>query len=326
MTLLVVLNDVHDLRPGRTTTELVAAVLARGVDVSIAGIGDLALRDDGGVAALARSVGLDDDGQVAPVGAPETVSLDDFGGVLIRTNPGRDQARAWAHETGLQLLSLAERDGVRIWSRPAALAAYASKVSVARLPAALRPATLVSRDQAALRAFVEDAPGACVLKPLVGTQGRDVFRVGPGWGGNAPQIVDLLARDGFCIAQHFVPEARDGDIRVLLLDDAPLQAGGRWAAVRRRPGGGDFRSNVSVGGTPEAPVLTPDQKEVVEAVADELSGQGLFLVGLDLIGTKVVELNVYSPGGLADAGRFADRDFHAVVVDALVSRLRQGAA
>lgn len=324
MTLLVLLNDRQDLRPSRTTTALVSECLRRGMDVHVAGIGDLALRDDGGVQATARLAQRPSEGAAKLVGPPVSLPLDAVDGVLVRTNPGRDIHRGWAHDVGLQLLSVAERQGTRVLSRPAALAAGATKLSVARLPASLRPATLVSRDPKDIRAFVNAAPGACVLKPLVGTQGRDVFRVGPGWGGNATQIVDLLTRDGFCMAQHFVPEAGAGDVRVMLLDEAPLMVDGRLAAVRRVPPGEDFRSNVAVGGQPEPPELTDAQIETVEAVAEELSGQGLFLVGLDLIGTCVVELNVHSPGGLADAGRFADRDYHAAVIDALEAHLGGG--
>ena len=324
--LLVILNTRDDLRPGRTTTELISECLHRGMEVQVSGIGDLGLADDGSVRASARAAVRTGPGAArldGPVGIVDLAAVD---GVLVRTNPGRDAARAWAHDVGLQLLSLAERSGTRVLSRPATLAAGGTKLSVARLPAALRPATLVSRDPAELRAFVVQAPGRCVLKPLVGTQGRDVFQVGPGWGGNAPQIVDLLTRDGFCMAQHFVPEAVGGDVRVLLLDDAPLVVDGRLAAVRRVPPGEDFRSNVAVGGNPSPPELTPEQLEVVEAVAEELAGQGLFLVGLDLIGSCVVELNIHSPGGLADAGRFAERDFHAVVVDSLERHLAAGGA
>lgn len=321
MTLLVILNHRDDLRPGRTTDALIGECLRRGIEVHVSGIGDLSLGDDGGVLALARRAHRPSLGEVGLIGPPVAVELDAVSGVLVRTNPGRDAGRAWAHDVGLQLLSLAERHGTRVLSRPAALAAGSSKLSVARLPASLRPTTLVSRDANEIFAFVTSAPGPCVLKPLVGTQGRDVFRVGPGWGGNAPQIVDLLTRSGFCMAQHFVPEATDGDVRVLLLDDAPLVVGGRLAAVRRVPPSDDFRSNVAVGGQPSPPALSAAQRDVVEAVADELSGQGHFLVGLDLIGTCVVELNVHSPGGLADAGRFADRDFHGAVVDALEAHL-----
>jgi glutathione synthase len=321
MTLLVILNDQGDLRPGRTTTALISECLRRGMEVHVAGVGDLGLTDEGGVQATARRATRPAVGEAALVGVPVSVDLDAVDGVLVRTNPGRDARRAWAHDVGLQLLAHAERRGTRVLSRPAALMAGATKLSVARLPAALRPATLVSRDATDIRAFIDAAPGPCVLKPLVGTQGRDVFRVGPGWGGNAAQIVDLLTRDGFCMAQHFVPEATGGDVRVILLDEAPLVVGGRLAAVRRVPPGEDFRSNVAVGGQPSPPELTDAQVEVVEAVAEELAGQGLFMVGLDLIGTCVVELNVYSPGGLADAGRFADRDFHAAVVDALERHL-----
>ena len=118
------------------------------------------------------------------------------------------------------------------------------------------------------------------------------------------------------MAQGFVPEAVDGDVRVLLVNGAPLMVDGAFAAVRRRPPKGDFRSNVFRGGAAERVTEIPGVEAIAAAVAPQLAADGLFFVGLDLIGSKVVEVNVFSPGGLGDAERFSGVDFTTPLLDA----------
>ena len=147
-------------------------------------------------------------------------------------------------------LCLAEMEerGVFVANRPASLRRSMSKLMLSRLPNNVLPHTLVTRDLATVERFLADAPGDVVLKPLSGTRGQDVFRMDARRPINLQQIFDVLTRDGYLIAQHFVPEAVDGDIRMVLLDGRPLELDGRVAAVRRVPPGKDFRSNIAVGG------------------------------------------------------------------------------
>ncbi len=320
---VIIVNDSRGLKPDQTTTALAARLAARGHALFVAGVDALGMDEAGHttVAAL-PAVSTAPAALVAELksAAPTPIVLGAGDLVLLRTNPGRDP-RPWAHSVLLELARGAKADGAIVLNDPDGLARASSKLFLREVPAAVRPRTLVSRDPAALRAFLDDCSLGAVLKPLDGTQGRDVFRVRPGDRTNLNQIVDLLTRDGFAMAQSFVPEALEGDVRLLMLDGEVLMVDGVAAAVRRVPGGDDFRSNVHVGGTAVPATLDPGLAAVARAVGPVLRAAGLFLCGLDVIGEKVVEVNVFSPGGMTDASAFGGVDFLSAVVDALEARL-----
>jgi len=236
--------------------------------------------------------------------------------VWIQTNPAHDP-RSWAHDGAFVILALAKRQGVRVVNDPETLLRAGSKIYLSSLPEAVRPQTLVSADPEEILAFVYALGGRAVLEPAGGTRGSDVLLVTAESRFNLRQIVDVVTRGGFAMAQAFVPEAAAGDVRVLLMNGAPLQAGGAAAVVRRLPGGGEFRSNVAAGGTATAAVLTERIREVCALVGPTLARDGLFLVGLDLIGPVIVEANVFSPEGLPDAGRLQGVDFLTPVIEGL---------
>lgn len=317
MKLLCVVNEAARVHDAGTTTALLSAAIARGHDVSVCGAGALSVGVAGEIIATAHPAHLRD-GRLTlqpPAAAPLTPSHT----VLIRTNPGRDTARAWMHEVVLRMLVMARDQGVTVVNDPAGLLLASSKLYLSVVPARHRPLTLISRDRAELRAFF-DQIGRGVLKPLTGSHGRDVFLIDKGSQGNLNQIIDVLTRDGFAMAQSFIPEAPRGDTRLLLLDGAPLTVDGRVAAVRRVPGAGDFRSNVSAGGRAEAGQMTPVLTEIAAAIGPRLAADGILLAGLDIIGSKVVEVNTFSPGGLPDAGRFCGVDFLSPVLEAIEAR------
>jgi glutathione synthase len=238
--------------------------------------------------------------------------------VVIRTNPARD-TRFGVHQCGLDVLSLAQHQGVLVVNDPAGLLRASSKLYATRIPRAFRPRTLISREPHLLREFVETSPTPSVLKPLSGTRGTDVFKLGPG-DPNLGQIIDVLTRSGVAIAQEFIPEAADGDVRVIVLDGAPLRVGRAVAVVRRKPNGADFRSNVHIGGVPTATEFTPRLREIVQAVGPMLARDGLHLCGLDVIGDKIIEINVFAAGGLQDANRFYGVDFSGPIMDSFMAK------
>jgi glutathione synthase len=233
----------------------------------------------------------------------------------MRTNPARDQARAPAHAAALTWASMAGERGARVLNAPAGLLMARDKLYLARLPSQVRPKTLVSAQPEQIEAFLDELGGSGVLKPLSGTHGRDVFLIREGDRSNLGQILDVLCRGGgYVMAQEYVPEASRGDVRLLLLRGELMEGPGGAAAVRRVPPQKGFRSNVHAGGRAEKVEITDAMREVVAAVGPQLRADGLFLVGLDLIGRLIVEVNAYSPGGLGDAGRFADTDFAGHVI------------
>jgi glutathione synthase len=321
MRVTFVLNRVGDLKPDQTTTALAVACAARGIDTGLVGADDLGIRPDGSVIACRAVVPNVSAAELAARAAtlPRATAVwgtDDR--VFVRVNPGRE-ARTWVLPTMLDLLDMARRGGTLVRNDPRALQRARSKLFLHLLPESIRPRTLVSRDPSELRAFVAENEGGTVLKPLDGTQGRDVFRIRAGQRDNLGQIVDLLTRSGFCMAQSFVPEAMSGDVRLILVNGELLRVNGRTAAVRRVPSGDDFRSNVHVGGRPQLEEPSESLREVARLAGEALVEQGIFLCGLDVIGHHVVEANVFAPGGLTDAGRFAGVDFTGALLDAFLA-------
>lgn len=314
----VIINEVSTLSPVQTTAQLILRLAQRGHAVTVCAIDGLSIDPSGQVQVAARTVTPARTVE-AMLGAlqhtPEaacTLAVGDA--VWLRTNPGR-YSRPDVHGAALAILEIAADRGVAILNHPLGLHRAETKLYLHHLPESVRPPTLVAQRPAQLRAFVAEAGGPVVLKPLMGTRGTDVFRVRAG-ADNLAQIIDVLCRQGPVMAQGYVPEAVDGDVRVLLVNGAPLKVDGAFAAVRRRPPKGDFRSNVFRGGSAERVTEIPGVEAIAAAVAPQLAADGLFLVGLDLIGSKVVEVNVFSPGGLGDAERFSGVDFTTPLLDA----------
>lgn len=321
----VVVNRRRHVGATQSTTALVHGAVARGWKVVVGSIDDLSLRADDHVVLDAVAV-PPERSRRALVGAlargtATPVDLDDIDVVLIRTNPASGEPAGRIHEAGLHLLAMAVDRGVLVLNDPVGLLRASSKLFLGALPRPQRPRTLVSRNADTLRDFVREAPGKVVLKPLQGTKGRDVFFLDPTDNANLAQICDVLVRDGFAMAQDFVPEAHDGDIRLILVDGRPLEVADKVCAVRRVPASGELRSNVAQGGTP-GPVDDPRKAlKVGRAVGARLRKDGLFLTGLDVIGDRCVEINVFSPGGLDDAGAFHDVDFVPPILEAIEARI-----
>lgn len=318
------LNGAHDMRPAQTTAMLVAKAAARGHAVYVFGVGDVAF--EGRPMARAWAVPAPDAVDQAGIGRllsrlkgvePTALPLDSLDGVLVRTSPGRDARRADVHRVALDLLRMIDAE---VLNRPEGLSKASSKLYLSHLPPSTRPETVIGGADV-LKRFVLDRRAPSVLKPLIGTRGQDVFFVDPTHRGNLNQIIDVLTREGPAMAQAFVPEASRGDTRVLLLDGAPLVVDGHAAAVRRIPGSEDFRSNVHVGATPAPGELTSAAERIAEAIGPILRRDGLWLVGMDLIGDVIVELNVFSTGGLMDAEDNTGADFTGRVLDAFEQRM-----
>lgn len=329
--IIVALNDRLGLKPEQATTMLIDEAARAGCEVWLTGVADLFVEDRPGqpAALLARAARVEAAASrealvAASRQADEAViALDDAAMILIRTNPGREPERWAIHELALELCAMARDRGVRVCNDPDGLRRGATKLYLSRFDPALRPDTLVASRPEALRRFVMEAPGRCVLKPVRGSRGQDVFMVDPAHTQNLSQLLDVLTRDGrAAMAQGFVPEADQGDVRLVLLDGALLEVDGHPCAVRRVPGPGEFRSNVHAGGHAVPAEVTDAMRHIVATLGPQLRADGLRLVGVDLIGHKIVELNVFSTGGLLDAERFTGAPFAAHAWRALAAGLR----
>jgi len=248
----------------------------------------------------------------------EHVALSDFDVVVLRSDPAVDAAdSAWANTAGLAFGRLLADSGVLVVNDPSSLAGALSKAYFQQFPEIVRPRTMISRDEDRVRQFIKDLGGRAVLKPLQGSGGSGVFLVNMKEEPNITQIVEAIARDGYVVAQEYLPAAKDGDVRMFVMNGRALQIDGAYAAFRRRPGETDVRSNMSAGGSAEAVKVTGEMLTLVEAVRPKLISDGMFLVGLDIVGDKLMEVNVFSPGGLGTCKALYDVDFTTAVIDDL---------
>jgi len=241
-----------------------------------------------------------------------TRALADTGAVLMRKDPPFDSEYFYA----THLLGQAEREGARVFNRPCALREHPEKLAILEFPQFIAP-TLVTRDEAAVRAFHGEHRDI-ILKPLDGMGGMGIFRVRDD-GLNLGSIVETLNRHGAqtVMVQKFVPAIAEGDKRVLLI-------GGRAVShcLARIPQGSEVRGNLAAGGKGVARALTARDREIAEALAPVLAARGLLLVGLDVIGEYLTEINVTSPTGFAEIAAQTGLNVAAMFVDALEAALR----
>ena len=321
-----VVNQVATEKPEYTTTRLALAATRREHESWLIGVEDFAHEPDGAVGARARRsppkkyksletylAGIQ--GDEATV---ERVSVDELDVLLMRNDPAEDAVdRPWAVTTGVLFGQLAVARGVLVVNDPASLADATNKTYFQHFPDAVRPRTLISRDVEAIQAFVDELGGMAVLKPLQGSGGSSVFVVSDEESPNLHQIVETILRDGYVVAQERLPDAEHGDVRLFVMNGEPLRRDGAYAAIRRVNETSDPRSNMHVGGKAEPVEVTEEMLGLAELARPKLVADGMFLVGLDIAGGKLMEVNVFSPGGLGSAQRVSGVDFADVVIEAL---------
>jgi len=211
--------------------------------------------------------------------------LAEFDAVLMRKDPPFDAeyvASTW-------LLELAQGEGAKVFNDPRAVRDHSEKLAIAKYPQFTVP-TLVTRVDAQIQEFI-DAQDDVVLKPLDGMGGESIFRVAAA-DPNRNVIVETLLRDGTksVMAQRYIPEIRDGDKRILLIAGKPVPH-----CLARIPKPGETRGNLAAGGTGVAKPLSKRDLEIAQALGPRLAERGLLLVGLDVIGDWLTEINVTSP-------------------------------
>lgn len=233
--------------------------------------------------------------------------LDRFDAVIMRKDPPFDMEYVYA----TYLLELAEQAGVRVYNRPRSLRDFNEKLAIARFPRFVAP-TLVTRSETEIRAFLAEQ-GEIVLKPLDGMGGSSVFRVGrtdPNLGVIIETLTDLGRRT--VMAQRYLPEIVAGDKRVLLVDGRPAPF-----ALARIPKEGESRGNLAAGGRGVAQPLSDREREIAETIGPELRAAGLLIVGLDIIGNHLTEVNVTSPTCMREILDQTGFSVPAMVLDAI---------
>lgn len=329
MKLGFVVNDILTEQDNYTTIRLARRALAEGHEVSMIGLDAFIYAADESICALAHRPGRKDYADDAELLADlvsvekERIAVADLDVLMLRSDPANELGtRAWAPPSALLFAQLAALRQVIVLNDPIHLAHASNKTYFQGFPAEVRPVTCISYDPKAIRDFADAQQGGCVIKPLQGSGGRNVFVVMPGEDANINQIIEAVTRDGYAIAQEYLPEAREGDLRMITLNGRPLQVDGRYACFRRRANGGDARSNISAGGSVE--LAEPDERALwlAEMVAPKLIRDGMYLAGLDIVGDKMIEINVDTPGGINVAEDLTGVDFSGAIIADLVRKVQ----
>jgi glutathione synthase len=244
-------------------------------------------------------------------GEQQTLPLCQIDVLLIRKDPPFDTH--YLHLT--QLLELAEREGTLVINRPQALRDCNEKL-FATWFADLMPETLVTKQATLIRQFHEQQ-GEIILKPLDGMGGSRIFHL-QRQDDNRSVVVEMLTQNGqcYCMAQRYLPEIKQGDKRVLLVDGLPVPY-----SLARIPAAGEARGNLAAGGRGEARPLTTRDRTIAEQVGPLLKQQGLLFVGLDIIGEYLTEINVTSPTCLQEIEAAYPISISGLLLDAIEQRL-----
>lgn len=320
-------NDVETEKEDFTTTRLAVAACGRDHEVYYIDAEHFSLDDTEGMPAGAfRAPGhiTDREAFLEGMRAEEsrtTVALTDLHLLMLRNNAGDTEDRPWARDTGLVFGGTALEQGVTVLNDPRGCYKALNKMYLSLVPEKVRPRTLITRDEDEIRRFVDQQNGHAILKPLSGFGGQNVFVVKPDDGPNINQMIEAIKRDGYVMAQEYLPAAEEGDVRLILVDGDPLQVEGEYACFRRVPAGEDLRSNMKVGGEPERFEMTDELLKVAEQLRPRLVEDGLFFVGADIVGDKVLELNVFSPGGLGSPEVLTGVDFAPAVIEAMEKKV-----
>lgn len=239
--------------------------------------------------------------------AQRLAALRDFDAVIMRKDPPFDSEFFYA----THLLEQAEREGARVFNKPRALRDHPEKLAILEFPQFTTP-TLVTREAQAVRDFHAQHRDI-ILKPLDGMGGMGIFRVKDD-GLNLGSIIETLNRDGAqtLMVQKFLPAIAQGDKRILVIGGKPVPY-----ALARIPQGGEVRGNLAAGGKGVAQALSARDREIAEAIGPVLAARGLLLIGLDVIGDCLTEINVTSPTCFQEITDQAGFDVAAMYIDAL---------
>ncbi len=315
MHVLFVIDPLLTLKAYKdSSVAMMRALTARGHTLSVAHQGDLYI-DEGTVKAVTTGIALVDGADLhghawwRDLGPATENALGEFDAVLMRKDPPFDMEYVYT----THLLEYAEAQGARVFNSPAAIRNHPEKLAITEF-ASLTSPTIVTRDMARLRAFHRQYQDV-IVKPLDGMGGTGIFRLREAEH-NLGAILETLTDNGTrtIMAQRYIPEILMGDKRILLIAGKPVPY-----ALARIPLAGETRGNLAAGGRGVAQSLSARDIEIAQAVGPKLVERGLLLVGLDVIGDYVTEINVTSPTCFVEITEQTDFD----VADCFAAALEQ---
>lgn len=294
-----------------STYAMLLEAQARGWRLHYMEMNDLSLRD-GEPYARSRPLTLfTDEHRWFELGLEAHTPLSGLDVILMRKDPPFDLEYIYA----TYILERAEQHGVLVVNRPRALRDANEKMYTAWFPQCTPP-TLVTREYADLRAFLEEH-GDIILKPLEGMGGASIFRV-TGQDPNFSVIMEVLTqhRGRYVMAQRYIPEIRDGDKRVLIVDGEPLP----WV-LARVPAPGELRGNLAAGAAGVGRDIGERERWIAGQVGPALKESGVLLAGLDIIGDYLTEINITSPTCIRELDAHFSVNISGRVMDAIEARL-----
>ncbi|MBA2378876.1 MAG: glutathione synthase [Blastocatellia bacterium] len=326
-----VVNDVKTEHPRYTTTRIARSAREAGHEAWEIGVGDFAVNTDDRVLAHAymSKAKKHKDGEsylkdmLGDKGHHELIDVGELDVLMLRNDPADDAETPWAQTAGINFGELALRHGVIVLNDPGTLSNALNKMYFQHFSPEIRPRTVISRDVKEIQKFIKDEGGRAILKPLQGSGGAGVFLVQPEEKANINQMIEAISRDGYVIAQEYLAAAKDGDTRLFVVNGEPLVVDGHYAAFRRINAKGDARSNLTSGGNIAKAKIDDKMMALAESVRPKLVADGMFMVGLDIVGDKLMEINVLSPGGLGSAQELEDgTDFAGAIIEKLERKVR----
>ncbi|QTE23158.1 glutathione synthetase [Polaribacter cellanae] len=328
MKIAFIINDHKTEKPNYTTPALGYAAYKRGHEVYFIGVGELAYASRGHLSVRCKSVKdkkfNSQETYFKAVQNQEfsTITSEDLEVLFLRNNPADEiNERDWAQNAAFIFGEIAMRNGVIVLNHPKSLAGAVNKMYFQHFPEILRPKTIVTRDHLEIKEFFKEQKQKMILKPLQGSGGTNVFMMDKKNEHNLTQTIDAICRDGFVIAQEYLTEATKGDTRLFLMNGEPLQVNGKYAMMQRVNASGDIRSNIHAGGKPQPVKITDQIMKLADIVRPKLVQDGMFLVGIDIVGDKLMEINVFSPGGLNVIGEMYEEDFATPVIESIEKKV-----
>ncbi|MCH9639725.1 MAG: glutathione synthase [Betaproteobacteria bacterium] len=309
MKLAFILDQLESIKPHKDSSyAMIREAAARNHQVFIMHQKDLILRNNT-VSGFARNLTFTtaEDKHWYQTGDITTIPLQEFDAVLMRKDPPFDMEYIYS----TYLLELAEDQGAYIINSPRSIRDHNEKLAIAKYPQFITP-TLISRQETLLREFLNQFQDV-IFKPLDGMGGAGVFRVHDK-DHNISVILETLTHYGTrtIMAQRFIPEIAEGDKRILLIAGKAVPY-----SLARIPKMGETRGNLAAGGTGITQLLTANDKKIAETLGSDLYAQGLMLVGLDVIGEFLTEINVTSPTGMQEISHQTGFNVAKMMIDAI---------
>ncbi len=310
MKICFVVRSISHQLPTYTTIHLAYEAFLRGHQVYFASIHSFSYSDDKKIRAyvvsyssdfkmpLSREAFLREVQQRTSM--REEICLSDVDVVFFRYNPYED-AHGNQDVSKSPLIAfgrLLRQHGVFVINDPGGLIKAASKMYVSAFPESVRAKTLITRNATKIKQFLRRLKKPAILKPLSGYGGTDVFFVEGTHDINLNQIIAAVSKNGYVVAQEFLPAVKKGDKRLLLLQGAPIVIDNKVAIYKRMSPQGEIRSNMHVGGRRKRTRFTELELAIVESVKMKLIADGLYFVGIDIVGNKILEVNAFCPGGI----------------------------